>query len=553
MTSSSDSVDAAPPWVELPREITATILHKLGTLDMLNAQAVCTTWRSLCEDPVLWRSIDMAFAEVEMCCLAVDRSQGQLNDIKIRCFGTDEMLLYISQRSGGLRCLILESCYDVTDEGVIEAVKNLPLLEELHIYYNLFRVETIETVGRICLNLKSFRFNRRFRRPCPFPECDFEAWAIARNMPELRHLEIRGSDLTDQGLLYILYGCSKLESLDLRLYYVLNGSKTFGFPNHVIDMASFSSDCSASFSSCSSAFCGNDDEKKKFKLQSTKKIPTDVPSTSALPPPWTELPRDVTANILQRLGPIEILESAQKVCTTWKDVCTDPAMWRVIDMKNLGDHNIYDLEIMCRDAVDRSQGQLIEINIESIGTDYLIRYISERSGRLRSLQLGYCDDITREGLIEAVKNLPLLEELHLSSYYMGSAVALIETVGRSCLHLKSFKLNHLWVLCPPRWVRFPPPACDLEALAIAENMPGLRHLQLIGNTLTDGGLQAILDGCPNLESLDLRQCFYVDVGGNLRRLCDQRIKDLRAPNDVIDFEYLTYDDDDDDQYLEYLY
>ncbi|KAK4488138.1 hypothetical protein RD792_003880 [Penstemon davidsonii] len=203
--------------------------------------------------------------------------------------------------------------------------------------------------------------------------------------------------------------------------------------------------------------------KKKFKLQSTKKTPTDVPSTSAPPPPWTELPRDVTANILQRLGPIEILESAQKVCTTWKDVCTDPAMWRVIDMINVGDrwhyirglritcrdmknfggHDMFDLKIMCRDAVDRSQGQLIEINIAIFGTDDLIHYISERSSRLRTLQLGYCAYITVE----------------------------------------------------------------------------------------DEGLQAILDGCPNLELLDLRHCRNVDFGGNLRRLCEQRIKDLRTPDD----------------------
>ena len=43
-----------------------------------------------------------------------------------------------------------------------------------------------------------------------------------------------------------------------------------------------------------------------------------------------------------------------------------------------------------------------------------------------------------------------------------------------------------------------------EALAIAETVPGLRHLQLFGNRMTNDGLKAILDGCPQLESLDLR-------------------------------------------------
>lgn len=52
--------------------------------------------------------------------------------------------------------------------------------------------------------------------------------------------------------------------------------------------------------------------------------------------------------------------------------------------------------------------------------------------------------------------------------------------------------------------------------------------------MTNVGLQAIIDGCPNLESLDLRQCFNVHLGGDMGRLCSQRIKDLRLPHDPTD-------------------
>ncbi|KAK4488141.1 hypothetical protein RD792_003883 [Penstemon davidsonii] len=266
-------------------------------------------------------------------------------------------------------------------------------------------------------------------------------------------------------------------------------------------------------------------------------------------PPWVELPREITATIFHKLGTIEILTTAQEVCTTWRSVCQDPDMWRSIDMRNKV--NIwempyeYDLEKMCRHAVDRSEGQLIDINIENFGTDDLLLYISQRCGRLRSLQLVFCYDITDEGLVEAVKNFPLLEELHL--YYTPIDATTIEIVGRSCLQLKSFKLNH-------RGYKIPHLVCDLDALAIAENMPELRHLQLFGNKLTDDGLQAILDGCPNLESLDLRQCFSVDFEGNLRTLCAERIKDLRFPNDRtddygFDAELNDYETSDDDYYI----
>ncbi|CAH1448700.1 unnamed protein product [Lactuca virosa] len=50
-------------------------------------------------------------------------------------------------------------------------------------------------------------------------------------------------------------------------------------------------------------------------------------------PNWLKLPEELMANILQRLSYLEILKSASKVCTTWKKICKDPAMWKVIDMR----------------------------------------------------------------------------------------------------------------------------------------------------------------------------------------------------------------------------
>ncbi|EFH51110.1 hypothetical protein ARALYDRAFT_911820 [Arabidopsis lyrata subsp. lyrata] len=43
---------------------------------------------------------------------------------------------------------------------------------------------------------------------------------------------------------------------------------------------------------------------------------------------WAELPSKLTSSILLRLGAIEILENAQKVCTSWHRVCKDPSIKR---------------------------------------------------------------------------------------------------------------------------------------------------------------------------------------------------------------------------------
>ncbi|XP_024010097.1 F-box protein SKIP19 [Eutrema salsugineum] len=95
---------------------------------------------------------------------------------------------------------------------------------------------------------------------------------------------------------------------------------------------------------------------------------------------WAELPPELTASILLRLGAFEILESAQKVCMPWRRVSKDPSMWRKIDMRNLGNGRsfYYDFESMCRHAIDRSEGGLVEINIGDFGSDSLLTYIADR-------------------------------------------------------------------------------------------------------------------------------------------------------------------------------
>lgn len=68
-------------------------------------------------------------------------------------------------------------------------------------------------------------------------------------------------------------------------------------------------------------------------------------------------------------------------------------------------------------------------------------------------------------------------------------------------------------------------------VAIGKSMPNLRHLQLWAVKMTNEGLEAILNGCPFLESLDLRLCFGLDLQGDLGKRCSERIKDLRLPSD----------------------
>ncbi|KAJ9566037.1 hypothetical protein OSB04_002003 [Centaurea solstitialis] len=251
-------------------------------------------------------------------------------------------------------------------------------------------------------------------------------------------------------------------------------------------------------------------------------------------PNWLQMPDEIMGGmILQRLDAVEILMNVQKVCRDWRRICKDPAMWKVIDMHRCFDNNYYIVKLT-KQAVHRSRGELIDISLDDFGTDLLLNFISRwyfykilnsvvfcvalnanlvhSSSKLKSLCLTRCYSITGNGLVRALKRLPCLETLEL--FYISIDPENIKVIGQSCPQLKTFKIKT-------------PFMCDGDAFAIANSMPALRHLQLLDSIITNDGLQAILHGCPHLESLDLSGCSYLELDGSLEKLCRERIKDFK--------------------------
>ncbi|XP_023762571.1 F-box protein SKIP19 isoform X1 [Lactuca sativa] len=249
---------------------------------------------------------------------------------------------------------------------------------------------------------------------------------------------------------------------------------------------------------------------------------------------WLELPSDVMANILYRVGVFDILENAQKVCTTWRNICKDPAMWRVIYMENHSDPCTRPpLQQMCKHAVDRSQGQLVDLTLVHFANHELLLYIADRSSQLRRLDITYCFGEFYDGWTEILNKFPLLEKLSLCTTEISKED--IKGAGDCCPMLRTLKVNQ-------KFFRFSDEDSDVEslrirnqmAIAIGKNLPELRHLELIGNTMSNTGLLAILNGCPHLESLDLRQCLYLDLKGEFGKKCLDKIKCVKLPNDSLE-------------------
>ncbi|CAO2168325.1 unnamed protein product [Urochloa humidicola] len=203
------------------------------------------------------------------------------------------------------------------------------------------------------------------------------------------------------------------------------------------------------------------------------------------------------------------------------------------------------LRFMAMLAVNRSAGQLEAFFGRQFVTAELLNYIGDRAPSLKTLRLISCNEIGNRGFVEAMKKFPLLEELELAHCaYLGNGEA-YEIVGKSCPHLKSFKLINGYTR---KFIFEGDPYIEYlqggnhedqnsnrgndEALGIA-SMIGLHTLHLFCCDLSNWGLTAILDACTNLESLDIRQCFYLKIDAAMKaRLAS--LKTVRLPFDPTD-------------------
>nr|XP_043629087.1 putative F-box/LRR-repeat protein 23 [Erigeron canadensis]XP_043629088.1 putative F-box/LRR-repeat protein 23 [Erigeron canadensis] len=240
---------------------------------------------------------------------------------------------------------------------------------------------------------------------------------------------------------------------------------------------------------------------------------------------WLDLPSDVMKNILSRLGMFDILENAQKVCTTWHQICKEPAMWRAVKMKYSHLWGQQRFQRICKHVVDRSQGQMVDVSISAFCDQDILQYIAARSSQLRRLEITYSYGILTEVWGGCLKKLSLLEELSVCGTQFSEKD--IEAVGRFCPLLKTLKVKNtpfIYNLSDDADYGW-----NTWALAIGKNLPGLRYLQLTGFTMTGVGLRAILDGCRHLESLKLGRCNYIDLNGDLVNRCSQQIKHLKLP------------------------
>jgi len=164
-----------------------------------------------------------------------------------------------------------------------------------------------------------------------------------------------------------------------------------------------------------------------------------------------------------------------------------------------------------------------------IDNNYISASICNRASHLRRLQILGNTEISDKGLSEFLKRFSQLEELEISHCCNSFSKDILEVIGQCCPLLKSLSLERLSDLPTTNGNTVYSYCKGDEAFSIAKTMSGLSHLKLLGFWLYYDGLLAILDGCPLLESVDLRGCVYHYSDPSLLKRCSEKIKDFQHP------------------------
>lgn len=106
----------------------------------------------------------------------------------------------------------------------------------------------------------------------------------------------------------------------------------------------------------------------------------EPPSPSSAPSEardWAALPQDILLTVFLKLGPQEIMQGAELVCTAWRRVAIDePLLWHRIDMGTVSTLSPV-WRSVARAALDRGAGQC-EAFSGSCSDDDMLPYLVER-------------------------------------------------------------------------------------------------------------------------------------------------------------------------------
>eukprot|EP00249_Psilotum_nudum_P022015 c28339_g3_i1 orf=1339-2274(+) len=252
-------------------------------------------------------------------------------------------------------------------------------------------------------------------------------------------------------------------------------------------------------------------------------------------PSWADMLPDALAKIFGRLSLEDMLTIIPRVCRSWRRVSQDALCWQIIDLDEwCRGRNADTIERLIKSLVNRSCGRLREFAISGLRSDAILSFIAQSGELLQVLRIPY-SGVTDDCICQVAYKLPCITYLDISGCSFLSQVA-IQAFGEHCA-----SITHLKRTMHPQ-ISSMVSSNDEEAFAIAQYMPQLKHLEMSYGLLSISGLKAVLEKCTDLEFLDVRGCWNLDLEETFIKECKKRFKVFHEP--VVKNDIYSTDDPD---------
>ncbi|OMO94476.1 hypothetical protein CCACVL1_05984 [Corchorus capsularis] len=249
---------------------------------------------------------------------------------------------------------------------------------------------------------------------------------------------------------------------------------------------------------------------------------------------WDELIPDALGLIFSHLSLQEVLTVVPSVCKSWRKAVTGPYCWQEIDIEEWSNRcNSDQLNRMLRMLITRSSGSLRKLCVSCLHNDDIFSFITQNASSLQVLRLPRSE--MSDSIVEQTAGrLSSITCLDLS--YCGKIGAPgLEAIGKHCKLLVSLCRNMHPLDTVGKLSQ------DDDANAIAASMPRLKRLEMAYNLIGTASVQNILSGCPQLEFLDLRGCWDVNLDDQFLKEKFPKLKVL-GPTVMDCYEMDAWDD-----------
>ncbi|CAL9150100.1 unnamed protein product, partial [Musa hybrid cultivar] len=284
---------------------------------------------------------------------------------------------------------------------------------------------------------------------------------------------------------------------------------------------------------------------------------------------WEDMNPEVLALVFVGMPADVLARTVPFVCPSWREVMAGPYCWSEIDLdqwcRRVDRSDV--INFVVRRLVRRSRGTLRRLSAYRLSNSgffvhflYLPSQIVNKIIDLDIVSFFFCSvrflsvlqipmsDVTDQIVEKHVESFSTLTVLDIS-YCLKITSKGMEALGKHCKALVQLTRN------------MPPPEFETtqddgvaakvdegEAMAIANNMSGLEHLELAYGKFSHHGLAAILTNCTALKILDVRGCWNVKMEDNIEAMC-AKIQSFRDPWED-DYEFSSSEDEGDNSSAE---